>query len=303
MKESPPDGYTSEGDLSVVETDEDSQKLRLRQLPTDDTRYSPFAIYGGSTIEHIRQKIRRRRVLHKIALGRSYSAESFSGSLQPAERVGSMTSRPMSSGGTRVRAHADSKKIDLLSNVTTVSNLIENGNFLKRSKYMDHEHFVYSWLPDDAERLYVNSGEMISTGYQIRERELTHYQLLINYSRTDCHWHKDEDGELILKHNKPVLNVKKHAIRTGRSSYISWVLDESSELSKKTKVFTLPTIEHIFWTKMVNLKNGYLRVIQKSGDREEIQKEEEAMRKGTVELNFNQLYNMFDLNISKTGTP
>jgi len=61
---------------------------------------------------------------------------------------------------------------------------------------------------------------------------------------------------------------------------VSWILDESSELSKKTKVFSLPMVEFNFWTKMVNLKTGYLRVIQKSGDIAKIQQDEETMRKG-----------------------
>ena len=43
---------------------------------------------------------------------------------------------------------------------------------------------------------------------------------MANFARGECQWQRDEDGEIVLKNNKPILNVKKHALRTGRSSYI-----------------------------------------------------------------------------------
>ena len=67
-------GFTSECECDALETDEDSNLFRLRALPTDNVFYSPFAVHGGHSIEHIRLKIKRRK-LHKPNLTRQVSRE------------------------------------------------------------------------------------------------------------------------------------------------------------------------------------------------------------------------------------
>jgi hypothetical protein len=50
-------------------------------------------------------------------------------------------------------------------------------------------------------------------------------------------------------------------IANGRSGYISWIVEETSVLSDKTRVFTLPEVEFEFWTKMIDLETGYIRLV------------------------------------------
>lgn len=51
-------------------------------------------------------------------------------------------------------------------------------------------------------------------------------------------------------------------------NYFSWALDTKAPIHKKSKIYTLSSSEHDFWTKMVDKTSGYIRNQLKSEDAE-----------------------------------
>ena len=59
-------------------------------------------------------------------------------------------------------------------------------------------------------------------------------------------------------------NIKEYDL-----SYFSWALDTKAPIHEKSKIYTLSSSEHDFWTKMVDKTNGYIRNQLKAEDAEQ----------------------------------
>ena len=56
-------------------------------------------------------------------------------------------------------------------------------------------------------------------------------------------------------------NIKEYDL-----NYFSWTLDTKAPIHEKSKIFTLSSSEHDFWTKMVDKTSGYIRNQLKAED-------------------------------------
>ena len=99
----------------------------------------------------------------------------------------------------------------------------------------------------------------------IRQREYANYKALMGYpmkneaGNENYRWVEKKTANGVEFKLKPSFN----AIKT-TSSYISWILEEEAPFDqRRTKVYSLSTDEHKFWTAMVDWKDGYIRIQNK----------------------------------------
>merc|ERR1719192_2419804 len=122
----------------------------------------------------------------------------------------------------------------------------------------------------------------------LRNREITRYNDLLGYKKTECKWQwvpsddktKPKDGKYELRGSNGEI-LGENTPKRGKSSYLSWILENDSPFSMETRVYSLPAIEEKFWNDMLSRNKdepGYLTLDKDvEGQYEEVKKMEGKM--------------------------
>lgn len=182
--------FVADYDKFGISTDDED---RLKDLHTDDLKHSPFAVFGGVTIDQLRKETtiknnrrsRARMSTMKEQVGSSFQQRMFHKDCMKFEM--------MSDPGGEFAFSIDKFREDMAMDDDPSAELLKRSNI---SKFNDPQYSqlakytsVYSWVTPELEKLAVDealregqSGNLksaLKTGRDIRTREQKNYRDLV----------------------------------------------------------------------------------------------------------------------------